>query len=399
VDKVSKGQRQGKAVKEKRGFGSIRQSRSGRLEARYTGPDGQVHTAGQTFKTRQLAERFLALMQAEINKGGWVDAKAGKVTLADYAREWLDRRTDLRPTTRAKYAHLLNRHILPALGTTALGRIMPSAVRAWYLTLRGKHPTTADDAYRLLRAVLATAVADDVLAVSPCKVKGAGQVRSPERPTASVAELGAAVAAAPERYRLALLLPAWCQLRRGEVLGLQRRDVDLLHATVRVERAWTAPMGGAPVLGSPKTEKGTRTLTVPANVVPALADHLARFTGPEPSDWLFGGEDGQPISPRTLNRVWATARRSIGRPDLHLHDLRHSGLTWAAATGASVAELMRRGGHATPGAALRYQHATEDRDAAMAAALAAMDRKAPVVSLDGTVSGAGLARPGENQVP
>ncbi len=61
--------------------------------------------------------------------------------------------------------------------------------------------------------------------------------------------------------------------------------------------------------------------------------------------------------------------------------MRHSGLSWAAATGASVAELMRRAGHATPGAALRYQHATEDRDAAMAAALAGLAESAPVVTL------------------
>jgi hypothetical protein len=61
-----------------------------------------------------------------------------------------------------------------------------------------------------------------------------------------------------------------------------------------------------------------------------------------------------------------------------LHDLRHSGLTWAAATGASVAELMRRGGHASPAAALRYQHATEDRDRALADALAEL---APVTRI------------------
>ena len=74
--------------------------------------------------------------------------------------------------------------------------------------------------------------------------------------------------------------------------------------------------------------------------------------------------------PVTLNRVWQRARRKIGRTDLHYHDLRHTGLTWAAASGASVAELMRRGGHANPTAALRYQHATEDRDRAIADALA-----------------------------
>lgn len=64
-------------------------------------------------------------------------------------------------------------------------------------------------------------------------MKGAGQVRSAERPTASVAEVAKAVQEVPERYRLAILLPAWCQLRRGEILGLQRRDVDLVHRTVR----------------------------------------------------------------------------------------------------------------------------------------------------------------------
>ena len=63
--------------------------------------------------------------------------------------------------------------------------------------------------------------------------------------------------------------------------------------------------------------------------------------------------------PVTLDRVWQRARRKIGRTDLHYHDLRHTGLTWAAASGASVAELMVRGGHASPTAALRYQHATE----------------------------------------
>jgi integrase len=74
--------------------------------------------------------------------------------------------------------------------------------------------------------------------------------------------------------------------------------------------------------------------------------------------------------PSTVNRVWQRARHAIGRPDLHYHDLRHSGLTWSAASGASVAELMRRGGHANPTAALRYQHATEDRDRVIADALA-----------------------------
>ena len=81
-------------------------------------------------------------------------------------------------------------------------------------------------------------------------------------------------------------------------------------------------------------------------------------------------------SNRALSHPWHKARTAIGRPDLRFHDLRHSGLTWSAATGASVAELMRRAGHASQAAALRYQHATDDRDRVLADALAGLAERA-----------------------
>jgi integrase len=343
---------------------------SGKWRARHLGPDGHRHSA--TFTTKADADAWLAAQRTDEGRGAWVDPRLGRVSLAEWATDRLERRSDLRPTTRAKYRHLLDRHILPVLGRTELGRLTPSSVRSWYMALRAVHQVTADDAYRLLRAILNTAVADEVIVRNPCQVKGAGQVHSPERPTGTVAELAAAVQSVPDRYQLALLLTAWCQLRRGEVLGLQRRDVDLLHSSIRVERSWAVTTEGMQVLGDPKTEKGTRVLAVPSHVTPLLADHLDRLIDPSPAAWLFPGREEQPITPRTLDRMWERARRTVGRPDLRLHDVRHSGLTWAAASGASVAELMHRGGHASPAAALRYQHATADRDRAIADALAAL---------------------------
>ena len=262
--------------------------------------------------------------------------------------------------------------MFPKLGRREPARVTAADVRAWYHALAKEHQSTADDAYRVLRGVVNTAVTDGQLVKSPCTVKGAGTVRSPERPVASIAEVTGLVEATPERYRAAVLLAAWCQLRRGEVLALQRRHVDLVHGTVRVEQAWVVPPGGRPVVGAPKSESGRRSLTVPEHIVPALDHHLQHFVGPAPECWLFGTSTGTAVSPRNFQRVWNDARDAIGRPDLHLHDLRHSGLTWSAATGASVAELMRRGGHASPRAALRYQHATEDRDKALAHALSAL---------------------------
>jgi integrase len=364
----------------RRHFGNVRKLPSGRYQASYW-HDGARYTAPGTFAAKADALAYLATVETDLGRGGWVNPTAGKVTLAKYATEWLAGRSDLRDTTRSKYEHLLDNHILPKLGSTPISALAPSKVRSWYHELARRHSTTADDAYRLLRAVMNVAKADRMIAANPCQVKGAGQVHSPERPTASVPEVAAAVEAVPERYRLALLLPAWCQLRRGEVLGLQRRDVDLLHATIRIERARIVPMSGKPMIGPPKTEAGVRTLTIPPNVVPAVVDHLERFVAPEPTAWLFSTSAGAPLSPRNLNRAWDKGRSAAGRPDLHLHDLRHTGLTWAAASGASVAELMRRGGHANPQAALRYQHATEDRDRALAEALGKLAEVADIVPL------------------
>lgn len=96
---------------------------------------------------------------------------------------------------------------------------------------------------------------------------------------------------------------------------------------------------------------------------------------------MLVGERGAPVRPQVLSTAWSKARFSVNRPRLTLHDLRHSGLTWSAATGASTAELMHRGGHASPTAAMRYQHATRDRDSALAQALAGMAVPAEIAPL------------------
>jgi integrase len=359
----------------RRHFGNVRKRSSGRYQVRYLDRDGNTVTAPQTFAKMGDANAYLSTVEADQLRGVHVSPRAGREKFSDYANAWLDGRSDLRPTTRSKYRHLLDRHLLPSLKDRELAKLSPAMVRAWFQSVHRSHPTTANDAYRLLRAILNTAVADELIVKNPCAVKGAGQSRSPERPTITLAELAAALAAVPERYRLAVVLPAWCQLRRGEVLALQRRHVSLDPPSIRVEGAWNVTSDGQWSMGDPKTTAGVRTLAVPANVAPALADHLALYVGAEPDAWLFPSPQGdRPIVPRHLDRLWQHARLAIGRSDLHLHDLRHSGLTWAAAKGATLADLMHRGGHASPAAALRYQHASADRDATLADALAELDQ-------------------------
>jgi integrase len=187
---------------------------------------------------------------------------------------------------------------------------------------------------------------------------------------ATVAEVEALATAMPNRFQLIPELAAWCQLRRGEILGLRRRDIDLLHATIRIAQSRTFSRSGRSITKSPKTMAGRRTLSVPSNVTPLLKEHLDEWTGSDGDALLFTLNGVTPPSATCLHRCWSKARISIGRPDLHLHDLRHTGLTLAAATGATTAELMHRAGHSSASAALRYQHATRDRDRILADALA-----------------------------
>jgi integrase len=357
--------------KSRRMFGSIRKRQSGCYEASYW-HEGVRHS--QMFTSVADASAYLSGAETDVRRGGWVDPKAGQVTLTKYANDWLSKRHDLSVRTKELYRYLLDRHIFPTFGAKSISSITTSSVRSWQAAIAKDHQSTAAKAYRLLRAILNTAVADEALVKNPCRVKGGGAEKAPERPVATIPEVQALADAMPESQRIAVLLAAWCQLRRGELLGLRRRDVDLLRGTVTVRTTLTKTMAGNLVEKAPTTESCHRTVAVPGNVLAALTSHLNTYVGPEPGDLILGG------GYRSLRTGWDNARRVTGL-SYHLHDLRHFGLTMAAATGATTAELMHRAGHASPQAALRYQHATEDRDRVLAEALEALAAPAPVVPI------------------
>ena len=364
----------------KRYFGSVRKLPSGRYQARYTGPDGRPYSARTpegrplTFGTKQDAEGWLSLRHSEILRGAWLPPaapKAAPVTLAAYAAAWMADR-DLADRTRGDYAQILRDHILPAFGETAVSAITPASVREWHARLKSlTGPTQRAHAYGLLRTILNTAVADEVTGASPCRVRGAGSVkRAKQIRPATLAELEALVKALPERYRLMALLAAWCALRFGELAELRRSDIDVRNAVIHVRRGVVRVPGSRKVKG-PKSEAGKRDVAIPPHLMPVVKDHLRDHAAASRDALLFPatGDPGRHMATATLYRVYYPAREAAGLPDLRFHDLRHTGAVLAAATGATLAELMARLGHATAGAALRYQHAAAERDKVIAAAL------------------------------
>lgn len=356
------------------GFGSIRLLASGRFQARYIGPDGLRRTAPVTFDSKGAARRWLSMCETDILRGTWTDVEAASERLGPYAAKWIRERPNLAARTVEGYEGTLRRHVEPYLGSKEIRQITPAVVRAWRQRLLhdGVGANSVAKAYRLLRAVMNTALDDQLIARNPCRIKGAATETPEERPVLTVAQVQRLAGAIEPRYRLLVLLAVYASLRWGEIIGLQRGDFNLAEGTVRVRRA-VAEMNGRLFIKTPKTAAGTRTVAYPMWLVPEIERHLEAYADPGPEAYLFLVRGDTWPRRGNFSRLWQRILADVGLSGIRLHDLRHTGNHLAAATGASTRELMGRMGHASVRAALIYQHRTADRDRKIADALEGPD--------------------------
>lgn len=363
--------------RDRRSFGRIRQFKSGRYQASYTGPDGKVHIAPNTYAAKIDAEGWLADRRREIDRELWsapateAETKVKKqndLTFGEYSRTWLETRQvkgrPIRPRTREHYQLLLDKHLLPAFGSKPLRSITPEMVDRWYARTATAAPTLRAHCYSLLKTILESARTGRVRYIdsNPCLIDGAASTTRKIRPKpATVKELGEIVENMPDRLQAMVLLASWCAMRLGELTELRRKDIDVDDSVIRIRRAAVRVDGGWAV-GDPKSEAGARDVAIPPHLLSAIKRHLSKHTAPGDEAMLFPADNGGHMQPSTLYRHYYKARAAAGRPDLRFHDLRHTGATMAAATGATLAELMDRLGHSTVQAALVYQHAAAGRD-------------------------------------
>lgn len=210
----------------------------------------------------------------------------------------------------------------------------------------------------------------------PPKIRGASNapVKNVAVP-ATLNELAVIVDVMPERLKLLIVLAAFVGLREGELLELRRSDVDGVTGRIDVTRkvdkdANPSVPGACPKcdrpISSPKTAKGIRTVHLPPPFLSMLQKRLLEHTAEGPTGLLFPGDRTDHMSVRFLMDRYRPAREKAGRPDLTIHHLRHTALTLAGQHGATGAELQARAGHASQAAMAIYQHATLDRDKALA---------------------------------
>jgi integrase len=187
-------------------------------------------------------------------------------------------------------------------------------------------------------------------------------------------------------HRVLVLLAAFASLRWGEITALRRCDIDIQAGTVTITRQHVQLDTGGVVVTAPKSRASVRTVVIPAAIFPAIRGHLDACVGQSPDSLVFTGSRGGVLRRSNFRRAvkWSQTVEAIGVPGLHFHDLRHTGNTHAAATGASLRDLMDRMGHDSARAALIYQHKTVAAGRAIADALNAQIESLEQVHSDGT---------------
>lgn len=329
---------------------------------------GKRQQRSKTFTTKKEAQKYLTAWLTAIDGGTAVDHSPE--TVAQAFAYWLE--TQVKPRLRAKtaydYEQTITKHILPALGAVPLQKLTAAQVQAFYgaLQVAGVGVRTIRLCHLHLHQVLAQAlklgtVTRDVTTMVTQPQEHPKEMRVWE----DIAHVHAFLAVAGQStYGPIWSLALATGLRRGELLGLRWKDLDLEGQVLRV-RQTVGALRGAPEFKPPKTRSSRRDVPLPAVMVGLLREHRRRQNEERlrlgeywhDHDLVFAAANGNPINPDNVSRDFVRLVERAGVPWIRVHDLRHTHVTHALGAGANLKALSESIGHADVGITLRtYTH-------------------------------------------
>lgn len=345
------------------------------------------------FPTEASAKRARDLARTAADRGEFIDRST--LTVEQYLHRWLEAHAlEVKPRTRAGYAHLIAVYVVPRIGARRLQDLRPGDLSGLYRDLlagggKGGRPLSArtvEYVHAVLRKALADAVrTDQVLTVNPAE-----RAKRPRKPPGepvvvwSAADLaGFLEGTRGHRLHAFFRLAAYTGARRGELVNLRWAEVhlgdqDRAGAFVRV-RGTVSVIDGVRVEGTTKGGRG-RTVSIDPGTAAVLAQHRVAQDADRdtaagswiPGDHVFRQELGEPLFPDTPTALMAKLQRQFnaaavhaGRPGLpviRLHDLRHLHATLLLKAGVPIHVVAARLGHADPAITLRvYAHVLDDQ--------------------------------------
>jgi integrase len=374
---------------------------------------GKRLTRYHSFKgTKREAQDELDRLRTGAKQGDYVDPST--VTFNEFLDRWdADwASSNVSPKTLERYRELAKCHIRPHLGAAKVQKLKPVNFAALYAKLlrEGRRPATVPDresndaanwqlvdasaqqkashglsprtvghVHRLLHRALGHAVQWGLIATNPVEHVDPPKVEPTEIEILTEDQARGVLQKVRGHalYPLVLLGLA-TGMRRGELLALRWKDVDLDGAKLRVEQSLEQTKAGGLRFKSPKTKHGRRAIALPASVVAELRSHwkaqqetrLRAGLGKAPDDALvFGNWNGSPRSPNATTKDWTRLVSTLGLPHVTLHALRHTHASQLIASGMDVLTISRRLGHGSPTITLSvYGHLfanSDDRAAAV----------------------------------
>jgi integrase len=331
--------------------------------------------------TKRAAELELARLVAENAAGASVDPS--KMTVAEFLDRWQRdfADTNLGAKTRERYAQLIKNQILPNLGNVVLQKLRPVHLSELYAKLqktgrgpdRGLSARTVGHVHRLLHRALGHAATWGLAQQNVAALVGPPPVASTEISILSEDQIGAVLRHLEGRtLRIIVAVGLATGARRGELLAIRLKDIDLAAGMVRIERSIEQTKAGLR-FKAPKTKHGRRSISIPASIVAELRAHLVELQrrrlalglGRAAADGLlFPRWDGGTRSPHWLTQKFGHAMEALTINGVTVHSLRHTHASQLIAAGMDVLTISRRLGHASPTITLAvYGHLFSNTDA------------------------------------
>ncbi len=314
---------------------------------------------GRGFASKKEAEVALRRELTDLESGTNVDRTV--MTVAEFLiGEWLPaHRQKIRPNTLDSYRSAIERHIVPHIGAMKLQKLEPRDINRLYATLteRGSQTggplaaKTVRNSHVILHRALEDAVRWGAIGRNPAASASAPAATStPQVPDPwrrhEVKAFLESVAGHP--FEALWILAATTGMRRGEILGLRRRDLDLAASRLSVMQAIVL-VQGHPTIGPPKTKRSARRVHLNVRAVDALQRHLSANPGRKPeadTELVFTRNGGLPLRPGWVTAQFSKLSRAAGLRHIRLHDLRHTWATLALEEGVNPKVVSEQLGHA-----------------------------------------------------
>ena len=337
---------------------------------------GKRRQKSQTIKgTKRDAERALREVLLSLEKGSYV--KPNKVTLGEWLRQWLKDYASMNTTDRTQesYTSIVERHLIPALSRVPLADLQAQHIQSYYAgklekgRADGKGGLSARSVvyhHRILSKALDYAVKMGMIVRNVADVVQPPRVKRVAMSTLSSEEVIRFLDAARETdYYVFFATLLYTGLRRGELLALRWRNLDLEDGNLTVVETAYKLSNGNYVIKEPKTPQSRRTVTLPSSLVELFKAYLADQellriqlgVSLNADDFVFIRPDGSPINPNAITLAFRRIIKRAGLRDIRIHDLRHTHATLMLRAGVHPKVVSERLGHANIGITLDiYSH-------------------------------------------